>query len=101
VVRIGWASLPEGVGWRHIYGAAWLGGIGFTMSLFVATLAYGDGAVALDLAKVGILAASLIAGVGGFTILRGAATEAPSNHDRGDNRGSRPSPDAPDDVPPG
>jgi NhaA family Na+:H+ antiporter len=72
VVRLGLASLPDGVGWRHIYGAAWLGGIGFTMSLFIATLAYGDGTAELDLAKVAILGASLIAGVGGFVILRGA-----------------------------
>lgn len=78
VVRAGLASLPDGVGWRHIFGAAWLGGIGFTMSLFIAALAYGEGAADLDLAKVGILAASLIAGAGGFAILRTAGTEAPS-----------------------
>jgi NhaA family Na+:H+ antiporter len=72
VVRLGVASLPTGVGWRHIYGAAWLGGIGFTMSLFIATLAYGEASPELALAKVGILAASVIAGVGGFVILRGA-----------------------------
>ncbi len=71
-VRLGFASLPFGVGWRHIYGAAWLGGIGFTMSLFIATLAYGDGSRELALGKVGILAASIIAGVGGFLILRGS-----------------------------
>ena len=41
VVRFGLASLPDGVSWRHVYGAAWLGGIGFTMSLFIAGLAYG------------------------------------------------------------
>jgi Na+:H+ antiporter, NhaA family len=75
VVRLGLASLPQGVRWRHVYGAAWLGGIGFTMSLFIAALAYGDGAPELALAKVGILAASLIAGAGGFVILR-AGTEA-------------------------
>jgi NhaA family Na+:H+ antiporter len=74
VLRLGLASFPDGVGWRHIYGAAWLGGIGFTMSLFIATLAYGDGAAELDLAKVAILGASLIAGAGGFVILRGANT---------------------------
>jgi NhaA family Na+:H+ antiporter len=77
VVRLGLASLPDGVRWRHIYGAAWLGGIGFTMSLFIAALAYGDGAAELDLAKVGILAASLIAGAGGFAILRTAGAEKP------------------------
>lgn len=69
VVRAGLAALPDGVTWRHIYGAAWLGGIGFTMSLFVADLAFGD-APALALAKIGILAASVIAGVGGYIILR-------------------------------
>jgi NhaA family Na+:H+ antiporter len=78
VVRAGLASLPEGVRWRHIYGAAWLGGIGFTMSLFIAALAYGEGAAELDLAKVGILAASLIAGAGGFGILLAAGTEVPA-----------------------
>lgn len=72
VVRLGFASLPDGVGWRHVYGAAWLGGIGFTMSLFIATLAYGEASPELALAKVGVLAASVIAGVCGFAILRGA-----------------------------
>ena len=72
VVRLGVASLPTGVGWRHIYGAAWLGGIGFTMSLFIATLAYGEASSELALAKVGVLAASVVAGLGGFLILRGA-----------------------------
>jgi Na+:H+ antiporter, NhaA family len=83
VVRLGLASLPDGVGWRHIYGAAWLGGIGFTMSLFIATLAYGDSAAELDLAKVAILGASVIAGVGGFVLLRGADTAL---HDQGTRR---------------
>ena len=69
VVRAGFAELPRDVTWRHIYGVAWLGGIGFTMSLFVADLAYGN-APGLALAKVGILAASVIAGVGGFLVLR-------------------------------
>jgi Na+:H+ antiporter, NhaA family len=69
-VRLGLASLPEGVGWRHIYGAALLGGIGFTMSLFIATLAYGDGSPEIALAKLGVLVASAIAGVAGFVVLR-------------------------------
>jgi NhaA family Na+:H+ antiporter len=69
-VRLKLASLPEGVSWKQIYGAAWLGGIGFTMSLFIAALAYGEGAAELDLAKVGILAASLVGGAGGFLVLR-------------------------------
>jgi NhaA family Na+:H+ antiporter len=60
------------VGWRHIYGAGWLAGIGFTMSLFVADLAFAEAGEAglLTAAKLGILVASLIAGVGGWLILR-------------------------------
>ncbi|MES2210110.1 MAG: Na+/H+ antiporter NhaA [Chloroflexota bacterium] len=69
VVRTGVASLPSGVTMRHIYGAAWLGGIGFTMSLFISDLAFGGGPV-LVLAKIGILVASCVAGVGGYAILR-------------------------------
>ena len=70
-VRAGLADLPEGVTWRHVYGAGWLAGIGFTMSLFVGSLAFGEGPL-LDAAKVGILAASLVAGVAGWATLRGA-----------------------------
>jgi NhaA family Na+:H+ antiporter len=69
VVRLGLASLPESVTWRHIYGMAWLGGIGFTMSLFIADLAFGT-SDSLPLAKIGILAASLVAGSVGYIILR-------------------------------
>ena len=69
VVRSGLAALPDGVTWRHIYGVAWLGGIGFTMSLFVGDLAYGE-SPELTLAKIGILAASVIAGAVGYLILR-------------------------------
>jgi NhaA family Na+:H+ antiporter len=71
-VRSGAASLPAGVGWRHVYGAAWLGGIGFTMSLFIGGLAYGEGGAELGLAKIGILVASLIAAIGGVAVLRRA-----------------------------
>jgi Na+:H+ antiporter, NhaA family len=70
-VRSGLAAVPAGVTWRHLYGASWLAGIGFTMSLFIASLAFGDSPL-LSTAKVGILVASLIAGVGGWTILRGS-----------------------------
>ena len=60
-VRSGFAALPAGVTWGHVHGAGWLGGIGFTMSLFVAELAFSDEAQ-LTLAKLGILVASLCAG---------------------------------------
>ncbi len=72
-VRGGVADLPEGVTWRHLYGAGWLAGIGFTMSLFIGALAFGEGAL-LDAAKVGILTASLIAGGVGWALLRFQAT---------------------------
>jgi Na+:H+ antiporter, NhaA family len=71
-VRSGLSELPEGIGWRHVYGAGWLAGIGFTMSLFISDLAFSDGSLVED-AKLGILGASLIAGVVGWTILRGAS----------------------------
>jgi NhaA family Na+:H+ antiporter len=76
-VRSGLASLPAGVTWRHIYGAAVLGGIGFTMSLFIAGLAFSS-AETLAMAKAGILLASLVAGGAGFWLLRrvGAAEKA-------------------------
>ena len=67
-VRLGVASLPERVSWRHIHGAGWLAGIGFTMSLFIADLAFtGDGR--LTAAKLGILIASVCAGVIGSVVL--------------------------------
>jgi NhaA family Na+:H+ antiporter len=69
-VRSGLAALPSDLRWPHIYGAAWLGGIGFTMSLFIATLAFAGSAV-LSSAKLGILGASLVAGGVGWAILRG------------------------------
>jgi Na+:H+ antiporter, NhaA family len=72
-VRSGVSELPEGIAWRHIYGAGWLAGIGFTMSIFISDLACA-GSGLLEAAKLGILAASLLAGVVGWTILRGAAS---------------------------
>ncbi|MGZ8455119.1 MAG: Na+/H+ antiporter NhaA [Gemmatirosa sp.] len=71
-VRAGAADLPTGVTWRHVHGAGWLAGIGFTMSLFVAGLAFADPAV-LDIAKLGIFTASIAAGGVDFTLLRRAA----------------------------
>src|SRR5919107_1542699 len=71
-VRSGLSELPEGIGWRHIYGAGWLAGIGFTMSLFISDLAFSEDSL-VETAKLGILCASLIAGVVGWTILRGAS----------------------------
>jgi Na+:H+ antiporter, NhaA family len=60
-VRAGFALLPAGVGWRHILGAAWLAGIGFTMSLFIGQLAFSPASVHAVQAKLGVIAASLFA----------------------------------------
>ncbi len=67
-VRLRIASLPEGVGWGAIWGASLLAGIGFTMSLFIAGLAFADPRL-LAQAKLGILAGSLLAGVAGWAAL--------------------------------
>ena len=71
-VRSGLSELPEGTGWRHVYGAGWLAGIGFTMSLFITDLAFSEDSL-VETAKLGILEASLVAGVVGWAILRGAS----------------------------
>lgn len=68
-VRLGIAALPSGVTWRHIYGASWLAGIGFTMSLFVSNLAFAESEYG-TMSKIGILSASIIAGTVGYIILR-------------------------------
>jgi NhaA family Na+:H+ antiporter len=69
-VRVGAAALPAGVTWRSLTGVAVLGGIGFTMSLFIAGLAFGSAPEQLTAAKLGTLTASLIAGVLGWSLLR-------------------------------
>ena len=74
--KIGLANAPAESSWGKIFGASWLCGIGFTMSLFVAALAFGEGFF-LDMSKIGTLAASLMAGVcGSMFLLRGSSTVA-------------------------
>ncbi|HET8655486.1 MAG TPA: Na+/H+ antiporter NhaA [Longimicrobiaceae bacterium] len=68
-VRLRVAVLPASVGWRQIHAVSWLGGIGFTMSLFVAGLAFGEGSELLDAAKIGILTASVLAAAAGGVML--------------------------------
>lgn len=68
IVKAKLSALPENVNWAHMLGAALLGGVGFTMSIFVANLAFAD-ASSVMIAKVAILAASLVAGVLGFAFL--------------------------------
>ena len=74
-VRLRMAALPSGCNWRALHGVSWLGGIGFTMSLFITGLAFGSEALVTD-AKVGIFAASLGAALMGALLLR---RQAPSD----------------------
>ncbi|MBW3632539.1 MAG: Na+/H+ antiporter NhaA [Chloroflexi bacterium] len=68
-VRSGITHLPSVISWRHILGVAFLGGIGFTISLFVADLAFEAGPLASS-ARIGILIGSVIAGVAGYLVMR-------------------------------
>ena len=72
-IRTGIAALPDGVGWRQLYGAAALCGIGFTMSLFIASLAFAQDSMAFQgLERLGILVGSLASGLLGYLVLRTA-----------------------------
>lgn len=66
----GLCHLPEDLRWRHIFGAGLLGGIGFTMSIFIANLAFPPGDAVVNASKMAILLASLVAGMLGFLWLR-------------------------------
>ena len=68
-VRLGIAAIPRDIGWLQILGASLLGGIGFTMSIFITGLAFADESLIAQ-AKLAILLASLVAGVAGYLILR-------------------------------
>jgi NhaA family Na+:H+ antiporter len=72
-VRLGLADLPSGVRWGQVAGTALLAGIGFTMSIFVTTLAFYGEQVLIDEAKIGILVASVLAGVLGYLLLRASS----------------------------
>lgn len=69
-IKLKLAELPEGVNFMQIVGTALLAGVGFTMSIFVANLAFFGNDLLLDSAKVGILVGSLIAGVAGYLVIR-------------------------------
>lgn len=82
-VRLGWAALPGGVGWRHIMGAAMIGGVGFTVALFITGLAFTEKGL-VEEAKVGVLSASFIAALGGYLFL--LVSSAPEKSGRKRNR---------------
>ena len=69
-VKFGFAELPEEVNFKQVIGVSLLAGVGFTMSIFVANLAFFGNDYLLDSAKAGILIGSLIAGVSGYLVLR-------------------------------
>lgn len=89
-IRLGVARLPEGVRWVELFGVAVLGGVGFTMSLFIASLAFEhgvEGQLALD--RLGIITGSLLAALCGFSLLRYAVSGRPVPSDA-DSRVSEP-----------
>jgi NhaA family Na+:H+ antiporter len=65
---LGWGRLPERITWKHIAGAGMLGGIGFTMSIFISNLAFAD-ADLIQASKIAVLVASLLATAFGLGIL--------------------------------
>ncbi len=77
-VAIGLCRLPSDLGWRHVIGAGMLGGIGFTMSIFITNLAFAGNDLAINSSKMTILLASLAAGMIGFLWLRVVGTPSRS-----------------------
>jgi NhaA family Na+:H+ antiporter len=71
-VRLGFGRLPDGARWGHVMGVGAVAGIGFTVSLFITDLAFDNSAIQDD-AKIGILAASIIAALAGAAILGAVA----------------------------
>ncbi len=74
-VAFGLSRYPAGTNWRHILGVGMLGGIGFTMSIFITNLAFPAEPEIVNASKMAILLASLISGLIGFTWLKFAARE--------------------------
>ena len=70
LILSGVAAMPRGATWRGLYGVAILGGIGFTMSLFIGSLAFPDDAIRESQVRLGVLAGSLLSAVVGFLVLR-------------------------------
>ncbi|MCM4172352.1 Na+/H+ antiporter NhaA [Arenibacter sp. TNZ] len=69
-VKLKIAALPNGINYRQIIGVAILSGVGFTMSIFVANLAFTGNSIFIDSSKVGILIGSVVSGIVGYMILR-------------------------------
>jgi NhaA family Na+:H+ antiporter len=69
-VRFGWAARPRGATWLQVYGVALLCGIGFTMSLFIGTLAFPGQPPLAEEARIGILLGSFLSAAAGYLVLR-------------------------------
>lgn len=82
-VRVGLATLPEGANWRQVLGISVLCGVGFTMSLLVANLAFAGREDVLVSSKVGILVASLISGIVGGALIAMAGRSSAGRPDPG------------------
>jgi len=74
-IKIGLSQLPNAVSWKHIIGAGFLGGIGFTMSIFITLLAFSNPEI-VQSSKISILLSSLLAGIVGFIILSRESAES-------------------------
>ena len=74
LVRSGLAFLPQGASWTHMAGVALLAGIGFTMSLFIGGLSFGEGPE-MDAVRLGVLVASGVAALAGFAVLRASRVQ--------------------------
>lgn len=74
-IKLGLARMPEGVNWLSLYGAAMLCGVGFTMSLFIGSLAFGDMSRTLFDERLGVMIGSSICGICGYLLLRYALAE--------------------------
>jgi len=83
----GLCRLPSDLRWRHVFGAGCLGGIGFTMSIFITNLAFVGDVVAINGSKMAILAASFMAGVVGFLWLQRFSGSLDPHHSTGDPHG--------------
>ncbi|HNT93095.1 MAG TPA: Na+/H+ antiporter NhaA [Bacteroidales bacterium] len=69
-LKLRFASLPIGVSFAQIFGTAMLAGVGFTMSMFIANLAFSGAPLLMDSAKIGIMAGSFVSGLAGYLMLR-------------------------------
>jgi Na+:H+ antiporter, NhaA family len=75
-IKAGLSQLPSGVTWRHLIGVGFLGGIGFTMSIFITLLAFDDPEI-IQICKISIMLTSLLAGTAGYLILSTEKLSAP------------------------